>query len=185
MNRRLCTYALALLLGAGPLALASDTLIAFDPLTVKPGEEMRIQLFNPTSEPIEVRVFAYNAAEGSYDEGPKLTLAAGKMRFFDFKAPKDFVGIGGVIETTPDPAPAATNARQESRGGAQPEIVFQDILVSSVKSKGSLQHRTANGQSQTMGYSFGAMQTGSWAVKTIGKTARAVSVSNWVASSEL
>jgi hypothetical protein len=147
---------------------------------------MRIQLINPTADPIEVRVFAYNAAEGTYDEGPKFVLPAGKIRFFDFKAAKEFVGIGGVIETTPDPPPATETAGARTAAGSPDrQIVFSDIVVSSVKSKGSLQHRTSNGQSQTMGYSFGATQTGSFGVKAMTRTARKETVSNWVASPEL
>lgn len=168
--------ALALCLAA--TAPAADLMLAFDPLTVKAGEEMRITLFNPTNEAIELRVFAYNAAEGTYDEGPKIVLPAGKLRFFDFKAPKEFVGLGGVIETVPDPAP-----KPEAKPGTPRDLTFSDIVVSSIKSSGSLQHRSATG-SQTMGYSFGTNQTGGWGVKTAAKNARQVVTSNWVVSPE-
>jgi hypothetical protein len=57
-------------------------------------------------------------------------------------------------------------------------------MVSSIKSSGSLQHRSTTG-SQTMGYSFGATQTGTgWAVKTAAKSARHLTTTNWVLSPE-
>ena len=178
MKHKFHTVALAIALAAS--AHAADIMLAFDPLTVKVGEEMRITLFNPSTEAIELRVFAYNAAEGTYDEGQKIVLPAGKLRFFDFKAPKEFVGIGGVIETVPDPAP-----KPEAKPGAARDIVFSDVVISSIKSSGSLQHRSTTGASQTLGYSFGATQTGGWGIKTAAKSARQVTASNWVVSPEL
>ena len=173
-------YTAALATYFAALAHAADVMLAFDPLTVKVGEEMRITLFNPSNDAIELRVFAYNAAEGTYDEGPKIVLPAGKLRFFDFKAPKEFVGLGGVIETVPDPAP-----NPEAKPGAPRQLMLTDLMVSSIKSSGSLQHRSATG-SQTMGYSFGATQTGAgWGVKTAAKSARQVTATNWVVSPEL
>ncbi len=180
MKHLLYTAALAVYCAA--TAHAADVMLAFDPLTVKVGEEMRITLFNPSNEAIELRVFAYNAAEGTYDEGPKIVLPAGKLRFYDFKAPKEFVGLGGVIETVPDPAP-----KPEAKPGAPRELMVTDLMVSSIKSSGSLQHRSATGSSQTMGYSFGANQQNGqgWGVKTAAKSARQVTATNWVVSPEL
>jgi hypothetical protein len=177
MKHLFLSSALALFLATA--AHAAEVTLAFDPLTVKAGEEMRITLFNPSNEAIELRVFAYNAVEATYDEGPKIVLPAGKLRFFDFKAPKEFVGLGGIIETVPDPAP-----KPEAKPGAPRGIMLTDVLVSSIKSTGSLQHRSATG-SQTMGYSFGATQTGTgWAVRTAAKSARHVTHTNWVGSPE-
>ena len=106
MKSAISSLTMTLCFAAASTALAAEQFISFDPLTVKAGEEMRITLFNPSATPILLRVFAYDAAEGSYDEGVNFILAPGKIRFFDFKTPKDFIGLGGVIETTPNvPAP--------------------------------------------------------------------------------
>jgi len=184
MKRSILKLAMALSSGAVSTAFAGDLIVAFDPLTVRAGEEMRITLFNPTADPIVVRVFAYDAAGESYDEGPSFTLAPGKVRFFDFKAPNDFVGLGGVIETMPDSPTTAADPKTSAKGGSvKPMLILEDILVSSVKSRGSLQHRTASGQSQTMGYSFGATQTGS-RFKSMGAEGKRVTSSRWVASPE-
>ena len=174
-------YTAALATYFAALAHAADVMLAFDPLTVKVGEEMRITLFNPSNDAIELRVFAYNAVEGTYDEGPRIVLPAGKLRFYDFKTPKEFTGIGGVIETVPDPAP-----KPEAKPGDPRELSlnFEEIR-NVVKSSGSLQHRSTTGSSQTMGYSFGANQTGAgWGVKTAAKSARQVTATNWVVSPE-
>lgn len=181
MKHFFSTFALALFLAAA--AHAADVTLAFDPLTVKAGEEMRITLFNPSNEAIELRVFAYNAIEGTYDEGPKIVLPAGKLRFYDFKAPKEFTGIGGVIETVPDPAPKP-ESQPQSKPGAIREIALTDLMVSSIKSSGSLQHRDTTGGSQTMGYSFGATQTGGGWFKTAAKSTRQVTATNWILSPE-
>jgi len=183
MKRSILKLAMTLSLGVVSTAFAGDLVVAFDPLTVRAGEDMRIMLFNPSANPIVVRVFAYDAAGESYDEGPSFTLAPGKVRYFDFKAPNDFVGLGGVIETVPD-MPEAADPKTSAKGGTpKPMLILEDILVSSVKSRGSLQHRTASGQSQTMGYSFGATQTGSW-FKSMLAEGKRVSASRWVASPE-
>jgi hypothetical protein len=192
---------LAAALCAALTATAADVPVIFDPLTVKPGEEMRITLFNPSSETILVRVFAFNSAENTYDEGEYIKLAPGKLRFFDLKAAKEFVGIGGIIETIPDPPkvePQAAAAQTDASAQTPTEskIMLEDILVSSIKSRGSLQHRSVNGQSQTMGYSFGASQTTGRTTQTtqaappevnlkaITSGAKRVSSSEWLASPE-
>ena len=99
---------------------------------------------------------------------------AGKLRFVDFKTPKAFVGIGGVIESVPNPDP-------EAKPGAPREVNYADVVLR-VKSSGSLQHRSASGASLTMGYSFGA--AGRIGVKTAAKSARYVTSSSWVVSPE-
>lgn len=143
---------------------------------------MRITLFNPNTEPIVLRVFAYDAAAGSYDESVSITLAPGKVRFFDFKVSKDFVGLGGVIENTSDTA-GADAPQMESRGEIKPQIQFGDIVVSSVRSRGSLQHRTSAGQSQTMGYTSGSSRPASW-MRAAQDPAKRALRSAWVVSPE-
>lgn len=145
---------------------------------MKAGEEMRITLFNPQTVPIEVRVFAYNSADNTYDEGPKVMLAPGRMRFFDIKATRDFIGLGGVIEQTPDAAPSVATASKD----AKPALMLTDLMVSSVISRGSLQHRSSTGQTQTMGYSFGATQTNGGWFRTIQTQSRRIAKTEWQTS---
>lgn len=114
---------------------------ATDPLTVKVGEDIRVLLFNPSEQPLTVRVFAYNALEGSGDETEDIIIAPGKLRMFDFKSPREFTGILGY--------------RIPPGAG---RTILQAMVTNEIRA--SVQHRGPAGQSQTLGFSWGCAQGG-------------------------
>lgn len=154
-----------------------------NPLTVKPGEELRITLYNPDSEPLVLKVFAYNAIENSYDEGPNIVLPPGRLRFFDFKLTKEFVGLAGVIEVVPTNGGVEASRAPAQSDSPKPEQIL--AVTHTFRSMSSVQHRGPNGQSQTLGLNRPATGGGGIIRQTrIPASAVKVSRSAWEASPE-
>lgn len=178
-HKRLAVALSAFAICAAPMQ-AEDLAQISNPMTVRAGEELRITLFNPDDKPVSVKVFAYNAVENNYDEGPLIVLPPGRLRFFDFKLNREFVGFTGVIEIVPDGGNGANAAKE-----ALPKQIL--AVTHTFRSRSSVQHRTANGQSQTLGWSWGGMAGGAFGVaRPTGIPASAVKPSRsvWEASPE-
>ncbi|MBI4909793.1 MAG: hypothetical protein HY820_39615 [Acidobacteria bacterium] len=111
-----------------------DEIAISDPLTVKAGEDVRIAIFNPNEVPVSIRVFAHSPMEDTVDESEDIVIAAGKLRFFDMKTVKEFIGIMGF---------------RMSPASGRNTVLLTDVLVTGIK--GSVQHRGPGGQSQTLG----------------------------------
>lgn len=178
MKKQFLIPAVGLLAFAASIARAEDFARATDPITVRPGEEFRVTLFNPQETPITMKVFVYNALESNYDESPAVVVAPGRMRFFDFKAPREFVGVVGIIESAPDAPPAAT--AQAAKGKAE----LTNTVSYEFRSRSGIQHRGPSGQSQTLGFSWGASM-GGWQIRNMAAASvKRPESSNWIQSAE-
>ena len=124
MKQFFLTSALAIYLAAA--AHAAEITLTFDPLTVKAGEEMRITLFNPSNESVELRIFAYNFVEGTYDERPTMVLPPESSASLTSKHQKH-LSVSAVSSNPfpiptpkPSPAPLARSIMPTSSSGSSP-----------------------------------------------------------------
>lgn len=176
-HKHFLIQAMGLLAIASSVVRAEDFARATDPITVRPGEEFRVTLFNPQETPITLKVFVYNALESNYDESPSVVIAPGRMRFFDFKAPREFVGLIGVVES--DPSTATTGAKA-SKGMAD----LTNTVSYDFKSRSGIQHRGPAGQSQTLGWSWGTVWPPAGIRNVLPATVTRTQSSNWIQSAE-